>query len=567
MAGDISISREELYSWPSVALIQDASPDQTGAISPAEFQQSYIDILPEPWTAISLHLNESKEDLFVARYRKGQPPFILRVPLTPQSHALDDGFSYEDGRAELQCIITDSYDSTHNAEYVNTKEAKKQWWDIRESLDARLHELLLNIEKIWFGGFRGIFSSQMRQPLLLARFQKAVLASLNRHLPSRQGKKQHKPLVLDPRIWEMFTGLGDPRDESVDMDESLIDLLYFIVDILQFNGEPNAYDEVDFDSLVIETLDALKAYYAASAVSKDADKEHTILILDKDLHMFPWESLPCLAEKNVSRLPSIEDLRTRILAMESSQKPNKESAACNTGHHISRISGASLLNPSGDLPNTETVLKPLLQTLPGEWNHTIATPSDKELASTLSKNSLFLYFGHGSGNQFISSRAVRTLDTCPTTWLMGCSSAALTSHGDSFLPSGMVLSYLAAGAPAVVGTLWDVTDKDCDRASVHMGETWGLWRAEPPHKLLALKGRQKNADTEQARGTRVASGVGKGAGLTAGNMRGNGAASKNGKKISLVESVRLSREECYLRYLNGAALIVYGIPVYLDDEA
>jgi separase len=565
MAGDLSISREELNAWPSVALLHDTTFDQISAMSPAQFQELYVDILPESWTAISLQLNESKEDLFVARYRRGQSPFVLRVPLTPHNHAIDDGFGYEDGKAELVSIIADSYDSTHNADYVNTKEAKKQWWDLRESLDTRIHELLLNIEKIWFGGFRGIFSPQMRQPLLIARFQKAVLVSLSRHLPSRQGKKQHKPITLDPRIWEMFTGLGDPRDESIDMDESLVDLLYFIVDILQFNGETNAYDEVDFDSLVIETLDALKAYYSASVAPKDAENEHTILILDNDLHMFPWESMPCLAHNNVSRLPSLEDLRARILAMKTSQKAGSESLPTTVGHHVSKFNGSSLLNPSGDLPNTETVLQPLLDTLPGRWKHSTAAPADKDLASTLAANSLFLYFGHGSGNQFITNRTVRSLPTCPTTWLMGCSSAALDCHGDKFSPSGMVLSYLAAGAPAVVGTLWDVTDKDCDRASVNMGETWGLWRPESTHKLLALKGRQRNADTEEARGGRVNTGKGKNAGSATGSVYGNRAAVNNGKKISLVEAVRLGREECYLRYLNGSALVVYGIPVFLDD--
>ena len=36
-------------------------------------------------------------------------------------------------------------------------------------------------------------------------------------------------------------------------------------------------------------------------------------------------------------------------------------------------------------------------------------------------------------------------------------------------------------------------------------------------------------------------------------------------KQSLVEAVNRSRSACYLRYLNGAAPVVYGIPVYLGD--
>ena len=55
-------------------------------------------------------------------------------------------------------------------------------------------------------------------------------------------------MALDLRVLELFVGLGNPSDSN-DLDEPLMDLLYFVVDILQFNGERNAYDEIDFDSV------------------------------------------------------------------------------------------------------------------------------------------------------------------------------------------------------------------------------------------------------------------------------------------------------------------------------
>jgi separase len=47
---------------------------------------------------------------------------------------------------------------------------------------------------------------------------------------------------------------------------------------------------------------------------------------------------------------------------------------------------------------------------------------------------------------------------------MGCSSGALRSLAPAaeFDPTGMVLAYMQAGAPAVVGNLWEVTDRDLD---------------------------------------------------------------------------------------------------------
>ena len=128
---------------------------------------------------------------------------------------------------------------------------------------------------------------------------------------------------------------------------------------------------------------------------------------------------------------------------------------------------------------------PLLRSLPPSWAHLSSAPDEKGFQAMLSENELVLYFGHGSGAQYIRPRGVKKITlpkstgespmndseraTCATTWLMGCSSVAVTDHGE-FEPSGMVLAYLSAGSPAVVGALWDVTDKDCDRAAVKTGE-------------------------------------------------------------------------------------------------
>jgi separase len=103
-----------------------------------------------------------------------------------------------------------------------------------------------------------------------------------------------------------------------------------------------------------------------------------------------------------------------------------------------------------------------------------------------------MYFGHGGAQVCFSRRRVEELidfrvsglldqsesDTkspCnASVLLMGCSSGRLVSinrkNSDSieqtplyYEPEGVALSYLCAGAPCVVGNLWDVTDNDIDR--------------------------------------------------------------------------------------------------------
>ena len=545
------LSREECLQWP---LLEASDFSLTSA---ADFQQEYIDIIPESWTAISLGLNETHDELYVTRFETGVAPFVLRLPLARHaSRDLDeDEFTFEDGKRDFEEIIELSDFSTRNAKDVTSREARQQWWDERGALDTRLHELLVNMENIWLGGFKGVFSQHVRQPTLLAKFRKAFDDILNRHLPSRSKKTQAKRPILDSRVLELFVGLGDIANEELDIDEALTDLIYFVVDILQFNGEANAVDEIDFDAMVVETQDALRAYYGATR-SAPTSTPHTILMLDNNLHGFPWESLPCLQKLSVSRLPSLAALRERLLTLRSS---STDAAA--TGHYIAASTGGtSILNPGGDLANTSKALQPVLNSLQGNWTHIHSRPpTEAEFSTALGTRDLLLYFGHGSGAQFVRQKSVRKLypgkqeegnmkPGCATTFLFGCSSVHLTENG-IYEPSGMLQSYLTAGAPAVVGMLWDVTDKDCDRFAVRAGELWGLWpeaeevEAKPtktPRKGAKSKGKAKANVVEAERKGECKRGVG------------------------LDEAVRDARQACYLKYLNGAAAVVYGIPCYLE---
>ncbi|KAL1612722.1 separin protein [Paraconiothyrium brasiliense] len=571
-----TLSREVCLQWPTS--IENESPTS----SPAEFQHDYIDIIPETWTAVSLALSEEQDELYITRYQRNTSPFVLRLPLARQSSRdLDEEeFSFTDGRRELEEIIELSDFTTRNAKDLTSREGRKQWWEDRQALDTKLRELLHNIEKIWLGGFKGIFSDHIHQPALLARFRKSFDTILARHLPSRQKKSQQKRPNLDPRVLDLFIGLGNASDPELDLDEALTDLIYFVVDILQFNGEPNAYDEIDFDLMVVETYEALRAYHDSAQRASPASA-HTILILDKNLHMLPWESLPCLEKLSVSRLPSLAALRERLLAARSPTATENAPA----GHYISaEAGGTSMLNPSGDLGNTSKTIKPYLDDMQGTWTHIANRPPlEKEFEDCLKTDELVLFFGHGSGAQYIRSQAVRRLylngkaqsegdkkkPGCATTFLFGCSSVHLSDNG-IYEPSGMLSSYLTAGAPAVLGMLWDVTDKDCDRLAVRAGELWGLWpepepeneaSVEPPPTIKKRKGKGRVAQLVEEVGTPRAASK---------SRKGNASADtsvmvgRRKRGIGLDEAVRDARNACVLRYLNGAAAVVYGIPVYLE---
>ena len=217
------------------------------------FKANYIDIIPSSWVVISISISEDRNELHFSKLRQGQTPFILNIPLN--RHNLRDTdeeiFGFDQGKSELLNIIELANYSTHDTPDMSVKGAKTAWWEARSALDARLRDLLVNIENIWLGGFRGILAQDIPRNDLLSRFQRSFYNILERHLPSRQkcskSAKISRP-ALDFRVLELFIRLGNPN-EAGDMDEALMDLLYFVIDILQFHGERNAYDEIDFDSV------------------------------------------------------------------------------------------------------------------------------------------------------------------------------------------------------------------------------------------------------------------------------------------------------------------------------
>ena len=573
---------KELLSWPGDV---NRAVDNMNTVQ--DFQKEYIDILPGSWTAVSLCLSDDSRDLYIARHRCGQQPLVLKLPFArhkPEGSE-DDAFDFSQGRAELQEILDLSNYTCHNPGNIDVKGAKTKWWTERESLDRRLHELLINIENIWFGGFKAVFSQQVARKDQLSQFRKAFDCVLSKYLPSRKTNKgKADGLALDGQILELFIGLGCD-DTTQDLDEPLADLLYFVVDLLQFNGERNAYDEIDFDSMVVETLDALRTHHDACSVTSNPTP-HLILVLDRRLQAFPWESMPCLQELSVSRVGSMLSLRQQILAMRSTGRstglPEEGSR-----HIVDRNSGTYILNPSADLPATQAKLQPSLATLhkiPGSsWKSIVGeAPTEETFSSALKESSMLLYFGHGPGTQYIRPRTVTSLNRCSeVVWLMGCSSGAIQEYGE-LEPCAVPLTYLlAAGGDdkpsetskcmAVVASLWDVTDRDIDRFSLAVGEEWGLWPAIEPNKVPAKTPRKREvlavpSTPDQVPKTPKTPRVRKTPATSKTPARNNGRLRhSDGRSCSLVEAVSRSRDACYLRYLNGAAPVVFGVPVYLGD--
>ena len=121
----------------------------------------------------------------------------------------------------------------------------------------------------------------------------------------------------------------------------------------------------------------------------------------------------------------------------------------------------------------------------------------------------------------------------------------LTEVGD-YEPFGTPLDYMHAGSPALLANLWDVTDKDIDRFAQSVLDKWGLFEQKQQPELTSPVKK---------------SGKGKGKGRA---VREPAPLIEREAPVSLDTAVARSRDACILRYLNGAAPVIYGIPVSLD---
>ena len=529
--------KDRISVWPGDDNDREFFQQEIDALS---ISASLTQSLPDGWNVISMRLADDSKEMYVSKLSKDSVPFHLRLPLCRSTSdgatELDEPFDFLRCKTELLDIIRHANRTSHEGRACKNKQSKKEWWAEREALDERLKILLENVENIWFGGFRGIFSQHLKQVEPLSRFSQSFQQVLNQNLPSRR-KNVALTVPLHPQVLGLFVALGHPSE--VDLDDPIMDLLYFVVDILQFLGERNAYDEIDFDTMLVQTIDAVRGYHDVCKQPSNQASNHTILVLDKSLHAFPWESLPCLQRQSVSRLPSLMCLHDRIEQI-------GDVANSQRGLRISRTSGSYILNPSTDLKATEdTFAERFSKELPSFTHIVGRAPSEEEFRSSLEGPDICLYFGHGSGAQYIRGRTVRRLDRCAVTFLMGCSSSKLVECG-AFEPYGVPWNYMHAGAPAVVGTLWDVTDKDIDRFAIQTFEHWGLLDApqvETESKDTAAKSKRKGKISRLAK-EREPSPVEKG-------------------MMALDSAVAKARGACLLRYLNGAAPVVYGIPVHL----
>ncbi|KAF0988020.1 hypothetical protein HZS_5702, partial [Henneguya salminicola] len=221
-----------------------------------------------------------------------------------------------------------------------------------------------------------------------------------------------------------------------------------------------------------------------------------VLIVDEILHEIPFESFPSFQSESIYRMPSL----LATVSLISYRQLGKIKGL--TSLIMDSKSCFYVLNPQKNLDRTQKYFQNIFSQIPS-WEGIIAQPpTEEECADGLQTHHLFIYCGHGNGKEYIKNDFIRKIDCSAVVMLMGCHSAKLHNY-DSVDPMGTVLYYLLSGCPSIVANLWGVTDKDIDKFLNYT--LYDVISRETP----------------------------------------------------LGESIRNNRSVCNLRYLNGAAPVIY----------
>ena len=236
------------------------------------------------------------------------------------------------------------------------------------------------------------------------------------------------------------------------------------------------------------------------------------LIVSSPLNEFPFESMQSLRnlQQDMFRVPSI-----RYLAWLYQNHRLFE----NLG--VSDDKGAYVVDPQNNLERTREFFRTKIEHMKESFGWTgfyCQEPIVNNFPKMLENHGLYVYFGHNSGSQYYQN--LERVDLSCLALVFGCSSGKLFAQANPFDLNGTAYKFLLCGCPAYVGCLWEVTDRDIDlysdRLMAHISDKWD----------------EKNQFS---------------------------------KCKNICQAATLSRKACKLPFLNGAATVVYGLPVYLKS--
>ncbi|KAK8567876.1 hypothetical protein V6N12_006446 [Hibiscus sabdariffa] len=417
----------------------------------------------------------------------------------------------------FKVILEENFVTSSGCHLEDTKSSRSLWWMIRKKVDHQLGKLLSNLEDSWLGPWR--------------------LVLLGDCLDCESLNTEHKKLVRDLKskckmdINESYLKLilGAAKfDIKARLSKQCLQKGCYIGNLEHHIEENCGSNGIDDVSAMASRLicEAVNEFHREDTISR----EPIILVLDLDVQVGAIALAFC-------------SITTVLERSRCDELVGRNAAAVPL---IDPLDAFYLLNPSGDLRSTQAEFENWFrdQNFEGKAG---TVPTAEELATALKSHDLYLYFGHGSGEQYLSKDEIQGLEKCAATVLMGCSSGSLKLNG-CYVPRGVSLSYIQAGSPVTIANLWEVTDKDIDRFGKAVLNAWLRERTEVTD-CSQCNQLEKEFEAMKIRGGRK------------GNAKRNGSLRNVCEHRPTIGSfVGMARDTCTLPFLNGAAPVCYGVP-------
>ncbi|KAJ1159936.1 hypothetical protein NDU88_000440 [Pleurodeles waltl] len=375
-----------------------------------QLQQIPNDVVVCVLTMLDPHLGVTGDTLLITRLEGGHTPITVRIPTAQGKVSLSSALREFDAIQKEQKEISNLTD-------------KVEWWEGRSALDRRMKLLIESMEHHVLGCWKGLLlpscleSDVVEEACCLAKTLEACGLVNNDAVGLLKAILSGSHILSCQNVKSLALGLC-----HVQPDHAL--------------------------TLLQTSVDKLKTITGKSS-------GHLVLVLDKNLQKLPWESLPSLISRTVTRLPSLRFLLSYDLI-----KKYRPQSAFTKG--VNPDSTYYVLNPHANLPGTEERFRDWFHS-ESKWSGvTGKAPTPEQVQAALTQHDLYIYAGHGAGAYFLDGQSLIRLDCSAVSLLFGCSSAALAVRG-KLEGAGIILKYLMAGCPLVLGNLWDVTDRDIDR--------------------------------------------------------------------------------------------------------
>lgn len=290
----------------------------------------------------------------------GTDPLFVNISLKGKNKH----HSFQETLKSLRSIIeqSDKTTSTEVTANISSYEEKVEWWETRKNLDKKLENLLDQIDTEWFGGYNSLF-----QPSATSLDEiRAFKSDLIKIFMATVGLKGIDDEVVRKNLMDVHDSMYDMflKIERISV-EKVVDLLHLLV-------ESVFRKYITFDkNEIFEIASALKAKIVASNKKRIICNDsifHTVLIPGSGCTQIPWESIPSLRHKSVTRMPTLSQLESYLI---------KYKNLLNNG--IDACKGYYVINPGGDLKRTESNLSPRFKDLDG-WDGLIGKiPSDCDI--------------------------------------------------------------------------------------------------------------------------------------------------------------------------------------------